>query len=88
MLGDIVISIIVWFLSTIIGFFPTSDGFPPEVVNAFAAIGGYTQIFTPIIPFGTLAAVMAIVFSTEIAIFGFKTLRWLLGHIPFIGGNH
>jgi len=88
MIGDLFLSIAGWFLSTIIGFFPTSTGFPPEVLSSATTIGGYVTMISTIVPMGTLATCVAIAFSVEIAIFGFKTLRWLIGHIPLIGGNH
>jgi len=88
MIGDFFLNIAYWFLSTIIGFLPTSTGFPPTVLQGATYLGGFVGMLDPIVPMGTLATVVAIAFTVEIAIFGFKTLRWLLGHIPLIGGNH
>ena len=78
------------FLNFIIGLFPTSSGFPEEVHSAFSTLGGYVGLIDVFIPVQTLLWCLTIVFTVEIAVFGFKTLKWLLSHIPFIGGkgNH
>lgn len=78
------------FLSFIIGLFPTSSGFPEQVHDAFSTLGGYIGLLDVIVPTQTLLWCLLLLFSVEIAIFGFKTLKWLLSHIPFIGGkgNH
>lgn len=88
MIGDLFLGVVFWFLTTVIGLLPSSNGFPTVVMTSAHTIGGYFGMLSPILPMGTLATVIALVFSVEIAIFGFKTLRWLIGHIPFIGGNH
>jgi Mg2+/citrate symporter len=87
MIGDQVLSIVFWFLGVIINLLPNSSGFPPQVIAGATMIGGYTQIFSPLVDFGTLATVVGLAFSVEIGIFGFKTLKWVLSHIPFIGGH-
>jgi len=87
MIGDFLLSIVYWFLASIIGLIPASTGFPSDVFTAASTIGGYAGILSPIIPLGTLATVVGLAFSAEIAIFGFKTLKWILAHIPFIGGK-
>jgi len=88
MIGDFFLNIVYWFLSSIIGFLPNSTGFPPVVVQGATYLGGFVGMLDPIVPMATLATVVGIAFTVEIAIFGFKTLRWFMGHIPFIGGNH
>lgn len=88
MIGDLVLNVVFWFLNFLLSVFPASSGFPPEVLNSATTIGGYLHLVSPILPVSTLLTVVGIVFSVEIAIFGFKTVRWLVGHIPVIGGNH
>jgi len=87
MIGDLFISIVVWFVNSLIGILPTSSGFGPEVFDAFRSIGGYRDIFSPIVPWATLGITIGIIFGTEMAIFGFKTFKWVAGHVPFIGGK-
>jgi len=87
MIGNLVINVVVWFLGTIINFFPASDGFPPEAFTAVGKLGGYFDMFSPLIPMDTLLTVLTILFTVEIAVFGFRTLKWILSHLPFIGGR-
>lgn len=78
MIGDLIISAGLWVLVTIIGWFPISTGFPSEVLEAATALGGYLDLFSPIVPTDTLLLVIPLAFSAEIAIFGFKTLKWFI----------
>jgi len=66
---------------------PTSDGFPSEVTAAFATMGGYIQILDTLLPISTLAAVLLVLTGVELAIFGFKTIKWLISYIPLVGGR-
>jgi len=75
------------FLNWLISLFPVSTGFPPEVLEASHVLGGYLGILGPLVPLDTLAVCVAIVFSVEVSIFGFKTLKWLFSHVPLIGGR-
>jgi len=74
-------------LNGIISLFPSSVGFPQAAHDAMAGLGGYVGIWTPILPMATLLTVITLVFSVEIGIFGFKTGKWVISHIPWIGGK-
>jgi hypothetical protein len=74
-------------VSAIIGIFPAGSGFPDSVHTAAASLGQYFKLLDPLIPTGTMITVLSIVFTVELAIFGFKTMKWLVSHIPFIGGR-
>jgi hypothetical protein len=87
MIPDIFLSVVFWLVSGIIGWFPASQGFDPSVYQAAATIGGYTGILSPLVNFTVLASCVAIAFSVEIGVYGFRTLKWVMSHIPFIGGN-
>lgn len=87
MIPDIFISIVYWLVSSIVGFFPASQGFGTATYQAAVTAGGYTGIFTPLVDFTVLASCVAIVFSVELSVFGFKTLKWVVSHVPFIGGR-
>lgn len=76
-----------YILSAIIAILPTSTGFPSEVTDAFTTMAGYVQILDTILPISTLATVLGILIAVDLAIFGFKTLKWLVSHIPFVGGR-
>lgn len=87
MIPDFFLNGAYWFLSTIIGFFPASQGFPAGVSSALVTMGGYVGILDPIVPIATLSAVLLMVFSVEIGVFGFRSVKWVLSHLPFIGGR-
>jgi len=74
-------------LQAVISLLPASQGFPPDVLSAMTTLGGYTGIFSPLISVATLGTCLALAFSVEIGIFGFKTMKWTLSHLPFIGGR-
>lgn len=78
------------FLAFLIGLFPSGSGFPTEVHSAFSTLGGYVGLIDAFIPVQTMLWCLTLIFGVEIAIFGFKTLKWIISHIPFIGGrgNH
>jgi hypothetical protein len=74
-------------VNTVLLVFPNSAGLPAEVGQAFQWIGGYVGILDPIIPIPTLATILSLVISLELFIFGFRTFRWLISHLPFVGGK-
>ena len=75
------------FLHFLINLFPNGTGFPTEVHTAFTTLGGYVGLIDVLIPVSVILFVLTLVFGVEIAIFGFKTLKWIISHIPFIGGK-
>lgn len=74
-------------LSLIIGVLPTGNGFPPQVAEAFTALGGYVQILNTLLPIPTMAWALGILISVDVAVFSFKTFKWILSHIPAVGGK-
>lgn len=66
---------------------PTSSGFPTEVSSAVVTMGQYARVLDLLLPVSTLAQIIALVLSVEVGIFAFKSFRWLISHIPFIGGR-
>jgi len=76
-----------YILGVIILALPTGTGFPADVQSAFTTLAGYVQILNTLLPIGTLASVLAVLVATDLAIFGFKSLKWLVSYIPFIGGR-
>lgn len=75
------------FLQYIIDLFPSSTGFPSSFHTAVISLGGYLHILDPLVPINIMLTCLTLIFSVEVGIFGFKTLRWLISHIPFIGGR-
>lgn len=81
------INFVYFVISSIINLFPVSSGFPSDVHTAMSGLGGYLGIVSPLVPLATLLSCLTIVFSVEIAIFGFHTFKWIFAHVPFIGGK-
>jgi len=78
------------FLSFLINHLPSGGVFPTEVHSAFSTLGGYVGMFDVFVPISTLLYCLLLLFSVEIGVFAFKTIKWLVSHIPLIGGkgNH
>lgn len=76
-----------YFLKLVIFFLPTSTGFTSDVTGAFTAMAAYVKLLNTLLPISTMASVLLILTGVELAIFGFKTFKWLISHIPFIGGR-
>jgi len=87
MIFDALLYLGLTFLDWIVGLFPPSTGFGTEFHDAMETIGGYIDIFTPLIPTSTLVSLIGIVMGVEIGIFGFKTVKWIISHIPYVGGK-
>lgn len=75
------------FINFLIGLFPNGTGFPTEVHTAFSTLGGYIGLIDVLVPVSTMLWCLTLIFGVEIAIFGFKTVKWIISHIPFIGGK-
>jgi hypothetical protein len=75
------------FLHFLIGLFPVGNGFPSEVHSAFTSLGGYVGLIDAFAPISVMLWCLTFIFGVEIAMFGFKTLKWLLSFIPIIGGK-
>jgi len=87
MIGDLFLKIVYWFANGIVNLLPLGTGFPPEAHAAASYLGGFFGMFDALIPMPTLLTVVGIVFTVEIAVFGFRTLKWVISHLPFIGGK-
>lgn len=74
-------------VTAFISILPSGGTFPPAFHTATQTLGGYLHILDPLVPINTLLTVLTLIFSVELALFGFKTFKWLFSHIPFIGGK-
>jgi len=81
------LAIVNFFFQLIVSVFPAGTGFPPIVHTSAQQIGGYVGILDPIFPVDTLYQILILVIVIEIAILGFKSLKWVISHIPFVGGR-
>jgi len=87
MIPNAIILIAYSILSWLIGILPNSIGFPTEAHTAMSGLGGYLAIWSPILPMATMLTVITLVFGVEIGIFSFKGIKWIISHIPWIGGK-
>lgn len=78
------------FLNAIIGILPSGGTLPTEIHDAFTFLGGYVGLIDVFIPLTIMKWCLIFVFGIEIALFGFKSIKWIISHIPLIGGkgNH
>lgn len=74
-------------LHWLIGILPNSSGFSQQAHEAMVYLGSKFGIFSPILPMSTIATLVTLVFSVEVAIFSFKGVKWVISHIPQIGGR-
>jgi len=87
MIFDVFITLASYIVTFIANLLPDGEGFPVAVHTATQTLGGYVGMLNPIFPVDTLRTVLLLLFSIELAIFGFKTAKWLFSHVPFIGGR-
>jgi len=80
-----VLSILLAWLSNVE--FLQSSGFPDAAHSAARAIGGAWAMWDLLIPVTSFMLAVTFVMSVEIGIFAFKTAKWIISHIPFIGGK-
>lgn len=73
-------------INGIVTHLPDSSGFTTAVISAISTLGTYFGIFSPIIPLSTLLLAVTLCFSTEIAVFAWKTIKSIVSHIPWFGG--
>lgn len=82
-----IINIIYSFLNFLINLFPTGTGFPEDFHTSATMLGGYLQMLDVILPIEALAICITTLITVELALFGFKTIKWAISHIPWIGGK-
>jgi len=81
------LNLIYGLIQSIIDIFPTGSTFPTEVHTAFSTLGSYVGLMDVFVPVSTMLWCLTLLFGIEIAIFGFKTLKWVISFIPMIGGK-
>ena len=87
MIIDGIINFIFTILQTIIGALPIGGGLPTEVHTAGTFFGNYLAILDPLVPISTLGTIIGLIITFELALFAFKTIKWLISYIPFVGGR-
>jgi len=74
-------------LSFIISIFPSGSGFPASVHTSASILGTYLQMINAFLPIDTLATVVGLYIVFELILFAFRSFKWFISHIPFIGGR-
>jgi len=87
MITTFFINLAFFIANAFISIFPVGSGFPTPFHSAFQNLGSYIQATSSFLPLGTLFICLSLLFTAEVAIFGFRTFRWIISHIPFIGGK-
>lgn len=81
------LNITYYLLSFLLSLFPIGGNWPQAVHTSAQSLGGYLDIISPIVPISTLATVISLIFTIEIAFFSWRTLKWIFSFIPVIGGK-
>lgn len=87
MITNAIINLALGLVTAIVGILPNSSGFTSEVLSSATTIGSYFGLLSPILPIGTLATCVTAAIITEVSIFGWKTVKSLISHIPQFGGS-
>jgi len=81
------LNLIAYLLNLLLSLFPDATGLPVGFTTALDYFAGYVGILDPIVPLDTLATTFALIITYEVSIFAFRGFRWLISHIPFVGGK-
>jgi len=87
MITTLILNIAYYFVLVLFSVFPTSSGFPPEVLEAITQISGYTALINTLVPMDTLGRILILVTAFELTVFAWKGLRFIVGYIPLVGGR-
>jgi len=74
-------------LNTVLSIFPDSSGIPTGFTTAVDYFAGYVGILDPLVPLDTLGTVFLIILTYELSVWGFRGFRWVISHIPLVGGR-
>ena len=82
-----ILNLIYGFLSGVLNIFPAGTGFPASVHTAFQFLSSYLGFMDVFCPLSVLLACVLLVYGVEIALFGFKNVKWIISYIPFVKPN-
>lgn len=74
-------------ISMVFNFLPQGGTFPEDAHQAMIYLGNYLGILDPLVPINTLGIIVTLVVGVELSIFSFKTIKWIISHIPMVGGR-
>lgn len=87
MITNALLGVATFIIGLVIAIFPNSTGVPTEITDAVETFGGYITIIDAIVPMDTLGYIVGLVISFELLVFSFRGLRYIVKHIPFVGGK-
>lgn len=87
MIPDLFILLATYIMTLFVSLFPDSTGFSNTVHSAATTLGAGVGVLNPLVPIDQLVAILGLIITIEIAIFGFKTFKWVISHIPWVGGK-
>lgn len=87
MISTAFINLAYYLLSLLTLPFPSSGGFSQETLDAFVTYGTYVTFVDSLVPMSILASSIALISTFELSVFAFKGLRWIVSHLPFVGGR-
>jgi len=87
MITTIFLGIITYIFQFFFSMFPVGGGFSSEMQTAITTFAGYTTIINALVPMSTLGTILGLVITFELAVFGFKSIRFIWGYVPWIGGK-
>jgi len=60
---------------------PSSDGFPPEVLEAIHWLGGFVYVFDFMIATDVLITVLGYIVGFEVGVFGWRVSKQFIGFV-------
>jgi len=84
MIASLFLNLAYYSLTVILSLFPDSSGLPTEIQDAFATIGGYTTIFSHVMPLYIILWCLSIIIIAESIVFTFRGFGVVMSHFPFV----
>jgi len=87
MITTAIINLAYYVVNAVLSWLPDGTGYPADVHTAVTFLGSLVGVTDALFPVTTLAQCIGILISVEILIFGYKTIKSFLSHVPFVGGR-
>jgi hypothetical protein len=81
MISSILLIIFYSFLSFVIGFFPSWDGWPTAMEDTITTLGVNLGILNKIFPIDTILTILGIMFLLEFGYQNYRIINWILNKI-------
>lgn len=76
-----------YILTLVISLFPDSAGLSSSFQTSADTLGGYVGLINTLLPVDALAFAITTLITVQLSVFGFKTFKWVLSHLPWFGGK-